>query len=161
MCPLPVNTGIGILKPLQSYNSGIVELVNDSKRNLLLLNINHQRQCNLFASCDCAIISQINLERVGYPMLQQAFADCLNLLELFLANKVIFYTIINHSSKLGTMWAGWYNYQCRLKVHGRYKTSMLSRSQVINRSYRQLWYMCIPHAIMLCYAILYFTRRNS
>ena len=40
MSGVPVNTVIGILKPLYTQDSRIVEMVDYSKRNLLLLTIN-------------------------------------------------------------------------------------------------------------------------
>ena len=61
---------------------------------------------------------------MSYPMLQLAFAGCFNLLELLLAYKVMCCTTVNHSNKLGTMQADWYNYQFRLNVHGRCKISL-------------------------------------
>ena len=136
---LPINTEIGILKQLYTWDSGIIEWVNDSKRKLRLLLINYQRWSDLFASCNYAFISQRDLERMSYPMPQPEFAGCFNLLEFFLAYKVMCHTIVNHSSKLGTIWADWYNYQFRLRVHGRCKMSMWSWNQVRNRGCRQLW----------------------
>ena len=47
---------------------------------------------------------------MSYPMQQLAFAGCLNLIELFLAYKVMFHTIVNYCSKLGTIQADWYNH---------------------------------------------------
>ena len=44
-----------------------------------------------------------------YPMPQLAFTECLILLEIFLAYKVMYHTTFNHSSKLSTMQADWYN----------------------------------------------------
>ena len=58
---------------------------------------------NLFSNFNYAIIIQINLERMGYPMPQLEGEICLNLLELFLANKAIYYTTVNYSNKLNTM----------------------------------------------------------
>ena len=58
---------------------------------------------------------------MGYPMLQLVFTGYLNLLELFLAYKIIYYTTINHSNKLGTKLDDWYNHQLRLKSHGKCK----------------------------------------
>ena len=139
MSGLPVNTRIGILKPLYTKESEIVELGNDSKRNLLLLTINHQRQGNLFSSCNCTIISQRNLERMSYPMLQPAFAGSFNLLELLLVYKIMGHTTVNHGSKLGTMQADWCSHQFRLNLHGRYKTSKWIGSPVKNRGCRWLW----------------------
>ena len=43
-------------------------------------------------------------------MLQRAFTGCLNLLELFLAYKIMCRTTIHQSSKLGTMQTDWYNH---------------------------------------------------
>ena len=61
---------------------------------------------------------------MSYPMPQPVFADCLNLLELFLAYKVMCHTTVNYSSKLGTMQANLYNHQFKLKFHGGCKISM-------------------------------------
>ena len=61
---------------------------------------------------------------MSYPMPRLVFAGCFNLLELFLAYKVMCHTTVSHSSKLSTMQADWYNHQFRLKVYGRCKMSM-------------------------------------
>ena len=102
------------------------------------------------------MISQRDLERMGYSMLQPVFAGCLNLLEFFLAYKVTYCTIVNPSNKLSTMQADWYTHQFRLRVHSIYKTSMCSRCQVKNRGCRTMgsmhtsYYYTLLYYAMLC-----------
>ena len=47
---------------------------------------------------------------MGYPMPQLAFSGCLSIVEFLLACKVMHCTTINHSNKVGTMQADWYNH---------------------------------------------------